>query len=232
MGELATWEPRRKGEVGSVAGLELSAWGQGWACVCVCVCVCVCTEDRRRGKEGEGLDGRWGRDLCHIGAAWRRDSPPCLSPPESSRATDSMSKSHPSEVAVRPRWSFPSSGGGGGLCQWPGFSGITAQHAGAPELHRGPQAPGFASCDWSLHQWVRGRECLRPSTWPDTVHFPRGTRRSLFSGVQPFRQEPCEATGCGRRQTRVVSTPPSNTVTLCLDLQVCRHLEAPIWEGE
>lgn len=41
-----------------------------------------------------------------------------------------MSKSHPSEVAVRPRWSLPSSGGGGGLCEWPGFSGIIAQRAG------------------------------------------------------------------------------------------------------
>ena len=209
MGELATREPRCKGEVGSVAGLELSAWGQGWACV---------QKTGEEGRKREGLDGWWGRGLCHIRAAWRRESPPCLSPPTSSRAMDSMSKSHPSGVARRPLWYLPSSSGGGGLCEWPGFSGIIASSAGGPELHRGPQAPGFASFDWSLHQWVRGREPLRPSTWSDTVHFPRGTRRCPFSGAQPFQQEPCEATWCGRSQTRVVLTPSSNTVTLCLDL--------------
>ena len=130
---------------------------------------------RRGGKEGGGAGRVVGRGLRHIGAAWRRKSPPCLSPLASSRATDPVSKSHPSEVARRPLWYLPSSGRGGGLCEWPGFSGIIAQSAGGPELHREPQAPGFASCDWSLHQWVTGREPLRP----DTVPFPQETRRSL-----------------------------------------------------
>ena len=55
MGELATREPRCKGEVGSVAGLELSAWGQGRACV-------QKTQERRKGSRRGWTGG--GEEVC------------------------------------------------------------------------------------------------------------------------------------------------------------------------